>query len=70
VEGSFDMYNIGIKKRRSIMEENIIYTLGETLLLELDGVVDITYPIGVETPQKLIMITDNGNYELTLKKVS
>lgn len=51
------------------MEENLIYIVGETLLLELDGVVDITYP-PAETPQKLTMITENGSYELTLKKVS
>ena len=44
------------------MEENLIYTVGETLLLELDGVVDITYPPD-ETPQKLTMITENGSYE-------
>jgi hypothetical protein len=52
------------------MEENFIYAVGETLLLEQDGVLDITYPVGVEDPKELTIITISGNYELTLRKVS
>lgn len=70
VEGGSYIYNVGMLKRRFNMDENLIYRLGETLLLELDGALDIRYPKDVEAPKKLTLITDDGNYEITIKKVS
>lgn len=52
------------------MEEDLIYRVGETLLLELDGAVDIIYPKRIENPEELTLVTDDGNYEITVKKVS
>ncbi|NLL56791.1 MAG: hypothetical protein GX242_06230 [Clostridiales bacterium] len=52
------------------MEKSLIYLIGETLLLELENAVDITYPTGVDAPKELTLTTDDGIYELTLRKVS
>ena len=53
------------------MEENLIYKVGETLLLELEGAEDITYPKGIKDPDELMLIMDEGDrYEITVKKVS
>lgn len=52
------------------MEENLIYQVGETLLLELDGVLDITYPKNTENPEVLTLSTKSDNYEIIVKKVS
>lgn len=53
------------------MEENLIYKVGETLLLELDGAKDITYPKGIENPKALMLIMEEDDrYEISIKKVS
>lgn len=69
VEGGQGIYNVCMLKRRFDMEENLIYRVGETLLLELDGALDIKYPKNIEAPEKLTLITDIGNYEITVKKI-
>jgi hypothetical protein len=49
------------------MENELIYMIGEAILLEVEGVKDVTYPQG-ESPAKLYMEFENGSrFEFTLK---
>ena len=53
------------------MNNELIYQLGETLLLELDGVDNVTYPKGQPDPDSLIISMDEGNqYEVIMKKIA
>lgn len=51
------------------MEENLIYLLGETLLLELEDVENVTYPIGAAEPDKLILTMRGKKFEVLMVAV-
>ena len=49
------------------MNKELIFMIGEAILLEVEDVKDVTYPKG-ENPDKLFIELEGGNcYELTLK---
>lgn len=49
------------------MENELIYMIGEAIMLEVEGVKDVTYPQDNNT-DKLYMEFENGNrFELTFK---
>lgn len=53
------------------MDKDLIFAIGETLLLELDGVKNVTYPKGVEEPEVLFIELENGNrYELAIREAA
>ena len=50
-----------------MMDNELIYMIGEAILLEVEGVKDVTYPQDNNT-DKLYVEFENGNrFELTLK---
>ena len=49
------------------MENELIFMIGEAVLLEVEGVKDVTYPQG-NTTDKLFVSFENGSrFEVTLK---
>ena len=53
-----------------MMENELIYMIGEAILLEVEGVRDVTYPQN-DNNDKLYVDFENGSrFELTLKALN
>ncbi|HOO22642.1 MAG TPA: hypothetical protein PKY53_03055 [Clostridia bacterium] len=52
------------------MENELIYAVGETLLLELEGARDVRYPENTAIPQSFILITEEGEYKISLERIA
>lgn len=52
------------------MENELIYSIGEAIMLEVEAVKNITYPKGEEEPDILyIELEDGKRFELSLKAI-
>lgn len=52
------------------MDKSLIYEIGEAILLEVGGIVDIIYPKDSEIPNSLTIVSDDGQrISLELKGV-
>lgn len=49
------------------MANEIIYSIGEAILLEVDGVTDVSYPKGEDVNTLVVIMEDGKRYKLILK---
>lgn len=50
-----------------MMENELIYMIGEAILLEVEGVKDVTYPQGNTTDKLFVSFKNGSRFEVTLK---
>ena len=51
------------------MEHELIYPIGEAIMLEVDNVVDVNYPKGNAINSLYVLMEDGKRYELALKAI-